>query len=306
VTKNKKTLLLISDVHIDFYIGNRFDFIIRGKNWEKRLCNEFEAQMAQYLVPADYIVVAGDISNNMLMSVRFLQWLASKYKMVYWTHGNHDYVVDNITMPHVRISNYEYIQAIDKLIHMVDKDSKIFTNKKNIVWLNKDTPAKKIPGTRHTIAGSMGVADFTYGLLLAPKKYNKSWYVKHWPSWYDGLGWRMDVQKYLKFIIEEKANMMNLIVGQMPTIMVTHFMPSHATVARKFQSDWRSGYFTFDGHKHLKEFNKNGGEYWLFGHTHERVDIKHNNIRLMSNPKGYPDEIYHHEERSRKCLLELD
>jgi metallophosphoesterase superfamily enzyme len=45
-----------------------------------------------WLLDADDLIIAGDISTNFFVTVETLKYLGTIYKNVYWVPGNHDYV----------------------------------------------------------------------------------------------------------------------------------------------------------------------------------------------------------------------
>ncbi len=68
------------------------------------------------------------------------------------------------------------------------------------------------------------------------------------------------------------------------TIVVTHHSPSPAVSGYKHQGHLTAAY-TNDW-PHLIE----QADLWVFGHTHEAVDIELAGCRVVSNPRGYPGE----------------
>jgi len=176
-----KTIYVCSDLHIDFY---------RLENSKISLEDEFELQMSNFLLKADYLIIAGDISNNMHYMVEFLKWVSKKYEKVLWTHGNHDYVIDGRRW-NIHGKNIDYLAKINKLV---------CDNVKNVIWLNRS--GIYLDGTTEII-GTMGVADFTYGKKIAPE-YNFPFYCDNWYRWYDGAYWGIPIWDYLTMIESEK------------------------------------------------------------------------------------------------------
>lgn len=72
-------------------------------------------------------------------------------------------------------------------------------------------------------------------------------------------------------------------------IVLTHFPPSLQTIAPKFNGDPLNRYFVNDLDSEITYSNK---KLWISGHTHAIWDFYVGNCRLVSNPLGYPREIY--------------
>lgn len=69
------------------------------------------------------------------------------------------------------------------------------------------------------------------------------------------------------------------------TIVVTHHAPTPAVVGEKHQGHLNAAY-TNDWPSLIKK-----ADLWVFGHTHERVDVELAGSRVVSNPRGYPGEV---------------
>ena len=68
------------------------------------------------------------------------------------------------------------------------------------------------------------------------------------------------------------------------TIVVTHHAPTPAVVGGKHQGHLNAAY-TNDWPLLIEQ-----ADLWVFGHTHEAVDVELAGCRVVSNPRGYPKE----------------
>lgn len=68
------------------------------------------------------------------------------------------------------------------------------------------------------------------------------------------------------------------------TIVVTHHAPTPAVVGGKHQGHLNAAY-TNDWPLLIEQ-----ADLWVFGHTHEAVDVELAGCRIVSNPRGYPKE----------------
>lgn len=77
------------------------------------------------------------------------------------------------------------------------------------------------------------------------------------------------------------------------TIVVTHHAPTPAVVGSKHEGYLNAAY-TNDWPLLIEK-----ADLWVFGHTHEAVDVELAGCRVVSNPRGYPGETTgfnpHHE-----------
>ncbi|RML51067.1 Metallophosphoesterase [Pseudomonas syringae pv. pisi] len=68
------------------------------------------------------------------------------------------------------------------------------------------------------------------------------------------------------------------------TIVVTHHSPSSALLDREHEGHLTAAY-TNDWPGLIQQ-----ADLWIFGHTHEAVDVELAGCRVISNPRGYPNE----------------
>lgn len=68
------------------------------------------------------------------------------------------------------------------------------------------------------------------------------------------------------------------------TVVVTHHCPIPEVSGDKHEGHLSAAYFN-RWHALLEQANL-----WVFGHTHRAVDIELNGCRVLSNPRGYPQE----------------
>lgn len=69
------------------------------------------------------------------------------------------------------------------------------------------------------------------------------------------------------------------------TIVVTHHAPSPAVLGGQHEGHLSAAY-TNDWPRLIQQ-----ADLWVFGHTHEAVDVKLGGCRIISNPRGYPGEL---------------
>ena len=73
--------------------------------------------------------------------------------------------------------------------------------------------------------------------------------------------------------------------GDKPVVVVTHFLPARECIAPRWRgSDLLNDYFANDLGSWIAEMQNTT---WLFGHTHDAVDLQLGNTRVVANPHGY-------------------
>jgi predicted phosphodiesterase len=79
-----------------------------------------------------------------------------------------------------------------------------------------------------------------------------------------------------------------------PCIVVSHHLPSYQSVNPKYFNSSINRFFVgFDNDESIEDSQI---KCWLHGHSHEPVDYKIGNTRIVSNPVGYPNEISYNWE----------
>lgn len=75
----------VSDLHLDFYIepeGNQQNYTAKTRGFLQQLLP---------VMPAEVLVIAGDLSHFNQQSYETLQFFSEHYKQVFFVFGNHDY-----------------------------------------------------------------------------------------------------------------------------------------------------------------------------------------------------------------------
>jgi len=67
-------------------------------------------------------------------------------------------------------------------------------------------------------------------------------------------------------------------------IVISHMLPSHKCVAPRWQLSDTNHFFVTDVEKLILERKP---RYWIHGHTHDSIDVRIGNTRVVCNPRGY-------------------
>ena len=71
-------------------------------------------------------------------------------------------------------------------------------------------------------------------------------------------------------------------------VVVTHHLPHPACVSPRFRGSALNRFFVAEDASPLVELG--GASVWIHGHTHDSVDVRVGETRVVCNPRGYPDE----------------
>ena len=69
-----------------------------------------------------------------------------------------------------------------------------------------------------------------------------------------------------------------------PTVVVTHFAPSRASIAARFAGSPLNACFVSDLEDRIARWQP---QLWLHGHVHDSFDYRIGNTRVIANPRGY-------------------
>lgn len=247
------TIFLLSDLHIDHYLGGDPSISAIKKLLEPHLC------------PADIISIAGDISNYTKASAKTLKALSEMYSHVVWTIGNHDMVSHNGENSFIKVNRIaESVKTVPNIHYM---NGTIFEFGAAM------------------FGGSMGYCDFSYSekhFGLSKEIMEHKWFT----SWFDARMWNIGSKGPLDVWAEEYSKLDDCVNAGC-NFMVSHIGPAAINVDARFHNPY-TGFFYFDGLNMLAKMPV--GSVWHFGHTHDYFNMELGNVRLMCNPFGYPDE----------------
>jgi len=246
----------VSDLHIDFYN--------HGSKPLKTLEHYLNSK-------AEYLAIAGDISNTKTATINVLTELSKIYVKVFWVPGNHDLVIPYYYAPSIR-NSWAYIASICE-----ELPNNVYKLQGNVLPVTEKT----------TIGGCMGYCDFGYAKKMLKIKDKEMWTA--WSCWYDSVYIGLNRAAGKQLWKNELKNMLSSLELK-PDIMMTHFMPSYSLVEKQWAPDLCSAFFTFNGDELMAKFGEQGGKIWAYGHTHGKTFTSKYGVSLVCNPFGYPNE----------------
>lgn len=225
---------------------------------------------------ADLLIIAGDLGNALSRQLEFIKEICKKLPVIFIL-GNHDPMWSSIKetinfWKSVKIENFYFLnnETIEiKGIHFIG----------STLWsdLNKD-PANNLFIMKN-------VADYK----TIYKDDDDTKFVS-----------TFDMQK--KF--EECYNFLNkeLSKDYKRKVLITHHLPTYASVSDKYQSSRMNAAFVSDLSNML--LYANNLELCIHGHTHDTFDYMLADVlRVVCNPLGYPSE--NNNGYSNDLLVEL-
>lgn len=254
---------IISDLHIEY--------------WDTNIPNKYQHSIVKHkpfkLVPtqdADILVVAGDISDDLDLSMQYLQTLSEdypQYKRILFVDGNHEHTpqLPNLVDPeHIRVQ----ASKIDRII---------YTHRKSLVI------------GKTVFIGINGWWSYS-------KTYNRELHSKYFEGWIPHLtekdanyfSHKVHVQSIvdcvrLKALLskyESNPDIDNIVV-------ITHTVPCRECTQDKYADTQYNEFMEYIVVK--EEFKKLS--HWIFGHTHTRMKKKAHGITYLSNPRGIPRDV---------------
>lgn len=211
---------------------------------------------------AEICVLAGDIGNPYQKRYDlFMEYISKNFKKVFYITGNHEYYSD-------RINSYTIEETNNYLVEYFKKFN-------NITFLNntyEDYEGYRFIGTTlwSRISNSAYCINDTYEIShFTINKYNKL----H--------------DECTQFLQEAIAN------ANTKCIVITHHCPSYNVINEKYKTLRMMPYnqwFASDIFESISLEDKKKIKCWFYGHTHTPSHMIIDNIDLLCNPIGYPNE----------------
>ena len=271
---NKTVMLnidLVSDLHID--------------QWDSSLTNKYPCGKIKNF-PIDWskikeknnmLVVAGDISDNLDLSIQYLNEISQYYDRVLFVDGNHEHVY-----------RYPNLYSVEEIYTKIKQN-----RNKKIIYLPKEPYIKN----GIVFIGYCGWWDY----FKSEKLMNEDMF--YFRKWRGDLG-LLDGTNFMSNLINEGGKQIKLLTDLIlkydkddsinKIVLVTHTVPKKE-YAHNLRIEVNSDYQNlFNISSKLK--------YWLFGHTHQQMDKK-DGIRFISNPRGRPEDYNREKYNLKKITL---
>lgn len=223
---------------------------------------QLREQLLALLQPdIDVLVLAGDISTGRTNVLHVLNIFAEHVPNIVYVPGNHEFY-GGLSLDGFNVGEH-FVSKLPSNVHFLNPgianiNGQIFIGA--ALWTNfRNNPLSEITAGRY-------IQDFkrakTSTKIMADIHKEHLAYIKHHAERYNN------------------------------PIIVTHFLPAKECVSEKWRNvdivtDSLNDYFANDLGAWISELS---GGVWLFGHTHDAIDVTLGAVRCLSNPLGYPGE----------------
>lgn len=254
---------IVSDLHIDQWdntIGVKYP------------CGEVKHIPYIPITPQNEIlIVAGDISDNLQNSLKYLNDISQYYQKILFVDGNHEHVN---AYPNL-YSQKEINEEIKKL------------DNNKIVYL----PSNPYQIGKTLVIGACGWWDYNNSdeeSINSSMEYFKKWIPefgqKENQKFIDNVTQRsreecQQLQEILEFT--NKDDFIENIV------IVTHCVPKNEFASKNHEKTIVNN--GFEKLLNNKELSKKIS-HWIFGHVHHNISNKSNNVKFICHPRGRPED----------------
>jgi predicted phosphodiesterase len=227
------------------------------------------------------LVLAGDICSEESLLYPYLANLCDEYWKVVFVLGNHEFYGKDILNFIADVHQFQMYRKLDNL-HILDNDYEIFVDSRgNHVRIIGSTLWTDF--NNHPVdmaACESGISDFR--LIRTNDSSNTSMSANTMQFLFN---------ESLLFIEDTLECNYDVEDFEGETIVVTHFPPSPMCAAPYRGPSNFSSYFT----PKVPEALFSVPTYWIYGHTHDKVDCEIMGCKIVTNPVGYPGELVNDE-----------
>lgn len=204
--------------------------------------------------PADVLVLAGDINVGRTNVKRTLRAFAPYYDLVLYTPGNHEYYGG------LGINDF-VLNDLPANVHMLNPGA---YQHKDVTFIGATlwTDFGKDPMIE--LHANKAIADFARAKITTEEVKERN--ITH--------------TKAIQTLYEAYPG---------KKVIFTHFSPAQECISKYWRAHGGSlnSYFHNDLGSYIETLSNTT---WLFGHTHDSVDIMLGETRCFANPLGYPGE----------------
>ena len=256
---------VVSDLHID--------------QWDLNVKNKYPCGEVKHF-PCEWkdsdiklLVVAGDVSDDVDISLDYLNKVSEYYDKILFVDGNHEHVVV-----------YPDLYTTENINNKIKNEK--------IVYL----PENDYIHDRTVFIGCCGWWDYdTMTNFDDHKTYFDIWIPPFQPS--QALKFAENVVQRSKLEhrhLHDKLKSYSQSDDIDTIIIVTHTLPQ-PKFGERTSTEFNSKFQDLFQYPKLKK--------WIFGHTHSQNDETYKNVHLFSNPRGRPED-YDREQyfvKTQKC-----
>jgi predicted phosphodiesterase len=263
-------LVLISDVHVD----------LMPWSWTE-----------MDVVPPDVkvAVVAGDISNDIWQTSRWMLELKERFDTVIWVAGNHDFYNHGFHRTRLHDPDLSKKWPYPSDVPEIYDHYQRWSDAHGIIFLHRRSVS--INGV--TFIGATGWHDYRGGEPYSTEDQIKMWYRGLSDS---QIRWQKDLLQpdHLKPMdagIRDHAAISRLVTeSDGPAVVITHHIPHRRFLWQRLHDPlWTMLHGSFVNTMMEKIFDPKI-KYWFYGHTHQRGMADIDQTTYVCNARGYHGE----------------
>lgn len=227
----------------------------------------------------DVVILPGDIS----MGVEGITWAKRKFPhhQILYTPGNHEFY----RRDYWKLTE-EFSKLSDGQIHILNPGIKQIGKTVFIgatLWSSLVYEGRTKDDSFDRLI-ERSISDF--GLITDSQAVRSNAFIKQYPPF--SVERMKELHANERAFIEKELSLLSEET-YLKKVVMTHFLPSAQCTAAQFVDSFMNPYFASDCDDIM---NNNQIDLWIFGHTHDAMDFKHDpsGTRLFCNPFGYPLE----------------
>lgn len=236
---------------------------------------------SKFPIKAPYLILAGDIGYPEEKKWKdFINFTSYNFEKVFYVPGNHEYYqsykLNNIskfiyTKNELDLKMRELCLSWSN-IHFLEKDSYTLDSKIKIIgttlWANVENYLK--------LNFEKKIVPLSYDFQQI---FREKYYLQEENKWENKL---INLETYQKYFLDSYVFLKKEILepkDNLPQLIITHHLPSHNWNLEKFKKNPYIHYFSSD----LEHLFSNKVKVWCCGHSHNKMNMKINNVNLYRN-----------------------
>jgi predicted phosphodiesterase len=222
-------------------------------------------------VSAPILCLCGDVGSPYAPNyAEFLAWASANYKWIFIIAGNHEY--------------YQY----DPMHKVNEKIAQVCSVFSNVTYLENTTATVNYGGKKLRVFGSTFWSKTDgIGADTIRRGMNDYTYI----TYHDGDKRRRLLTSEVSRLHDvARAALEIALEDPTPMIVMTHHLPSFTCVPQQFCKYPVDAILNFAYASESDDLIRAPIVLWIFGHTHGHMDCVINDIRVVNNPVGYPNQ----------------
>lgn len=251
---------------------------------------EFQDDKYNPIIPsADILILAGDIcccsaEKDFDRYKRFIMQYIDNFSYILLVAGNHEYYTSK---PSDRKNPTAWMDSVNKKIEIFAKSHK------KLVFLNNSVFKLAVGKKKYHFIGT------TLWSWVKPEDRKEAQsrmndYMRIYKSETEKFSIEDMCKLFSKNLSFIKRSIILAKKNSAIPIIITHHKP--------FSKKTTLGVMDQLYETPLNKIIQKPIELWIYGHTHAKCDIKLNDVRIISNPKGYP---YEHTKFDSRCVVDV-